>query len=119
MKKYNNFSSVCDKCGAKGWHEKPVKCTREYSKTCECCGQSVDGMVKCKGTNVLIDYSDISKKFISYYESGDRIKVKFSYGEIKTGTVGMTTGWKPVFLLMLRSNSIGSSYTLSDKDIIL
>lgn len=120
--KYNNYTSICDKCHQKGWHEKPTKCTRQYSKHCECCNQSIDGMEKCTGTNILIDYSNISKQFIPYYENGQRIKVQYTYGkdkEVKSGTVGMTTGWKPVFILMLRSNSTGSSYILTDKEIIL
>lgn len=76
-------------------------------------------MYKCKGKNIMIDYSDISKQFIPYYENKTRIKVQFSYGGIKTGIVGKTTGWKPVFILMLRSNSRGSSYILTDKEIII
>jgi len=69
--------------------------------------------------NTQFDQSDLSKKFIPFFESQKRIKVQFSYGEIKTGTIGITTGYKPAFLLMLRSNSTGSSYILSDNDIIL
>jgi hypothetical protein len=65
------------------------------------------------------DSSDLSQKFVSSYNSGERVKVKFRYGETKTGTVGVTTGWKPVFLLMLTSRSRGSSHTLSDKDEIV
>lgn len=119
MKKYNNYSSVCDKCYARGYHEKKEKCCREYSDKCGECNQSIDGMIKCTGTNKMIDYSELSTKFIPYYENEQRIKVKFSYGEIKTGTVGMTTGWKPVFILMLRSNSRGSSHQLNDEDVIM
>lgn len=61
------------------------------------------------------DESDLSKKFIAPFNSGDRIKVKFPYGEVKSGTVGVTTGWKPVFLLILTKRSHGSSYTLNDE----
>jgi hypothetical protein len=39
--------------------------------------------------------------------------------ETKRGTVGVTTGWKPCFLLMLTKRSIGSSHTLSARDSIL
>ena len=123
MKKYNNYSSICDNCLQKGWHTKPEKCVRKYSQHCKECGHTTDGeMLRCKGTNILIDYSNISSQFIPYYENGKRIKVQYTYGkdkEIKSGTVGMTTGWKPVFILMLRSNSTGSSYILTDKEIIL
>ena len=120
MRKYDNFSSVCDKCGGKGWFEKEEECTREISIPCKCCGSYEYAKTKkCNGKNVLIDYSDIAKKFIPYYESQKRIKVKFSYGETKGGTIGMTTGWKPVFILMLTSRSIGSSYILTDKEKII
>ena len=118
--KYNNYTSYCNRCYAKGYHKEVTPCLREYTKACKHCWSTEYGkLTKCKGTNVLIDYSDIAKQFIPYFESKKRIKVKFHYGEIKSGTVGMTSGWKPVFLLMLRSNSTGSSYTLSDKDEIL
>jgi hypothetical protein len=66
------------------------------------------------------DSSELSKQFIPYYETGQRIEVEFPYSEeIKRGTVGVTTGWKPCFLLMLRSNSLGSIYTLDDNCKIL
>lgn len=65
------------------------------------------------------DYSKCAKKFIPYYENQERIKVKFPYGEIKTGRVGRTSGIQPVLLLMLRSNSMGSSHILTDNCIIL
>ena len=63
--------------------------------------------------------SSLDKRFIRFYNSGERIKVTYKYGnetEIKTGTVGITTGSKPVFLLMLTSRSLGSSYFL-DKSV--
>jgi hypothetical protein len=56
--------------------------------------------------------SALDKRFIPYLNSGERIKVDFGHGDVKTGTVSVTTGWKPTFLLMLRSNSMGSIYTL-------
>ncbi len=54
-------------------------------------------------------------EFAKFYQTEDRIKVEFTYGETTetlTGTVGVTTGWKPCFLLMLRSNSTGSVHIL-------
>jgi hypothetical protein len=118
--KYNNFSSVCDTCGGNGWFEKHCDCTRKISIPCAYCGSYEEAeLMECTGKNVLIDYSDISKQFIPYYENGSRIKVKFSYGEIKSGTIGKTTGWKPVFILMLTSRSTGSSYVLTDKEKIV
>lgn len=65
------------------------------------------------------DESALAPEFIPYFNSQERIKVQFEYGEIKTGTVGITTGWKPCFLLMLTKRSIGSSWGLSSKDTII
>lgn len=65
------------------------------------------------------DSSALAKKFIPYYNSGERIAVDFGNGVVKRGRVGATTGWKPVFLLVLTTRSMGSSYTLSDKDEIV
>lgn len=70
------------------------------------------------------DASDLAPQFIEHFESGDRIEVAFAGvdGEVyetKRGRVGITTGWKPVFLLMLTTRSIGSSYTLGMKDRVV
>ena len=65
------------------------------------------------------DPSDLDPRFALYWENKKRIQVQFSDGEIKSGTVGITTGWKPIFLLMLRRNSHGSIYTLGKDDTIL
>jgi len=61
----------------------------------------------------------LSTQFIPFYERQARIKVRFSCGTVKTGTVGVTTGWVPCFILMLRKDSIGSSWCLDDRDTIL
>ena len=60
--------------------------------------------------------SCLADQFKPYYESGARIEVEFHYGEKKRGTIGVTTGWQPCFLLMLTARSRGSSYTLSGSD---
>ena len=122
---YNYYSSVCNVCSAKGWHKKPEKCVREYTRPCKSCGSCENGkLAKCRGTNVMRDYSNIADKFSSYYGTDRRIKVGFcddngKVYETKSGTVSMTTGWKPSLMLMLRSNSRGSSYLLSNNDILL
>lgn len=61
----------------------------------------------------------INQDFIRYYESQQQVKVRFEYGEVKTGRIGVTTGWKPCFLLMIRANSLGSSWTIGPKDKII
>ena len=65
------------------------------------------------------DESCLAQKFIPYFESGERIEVKFSHGEVKRGRIGITTGWKPSFLLMLRRSDHGSSHLLTLNDKIL
>ena len=62
---------------------------------------------------------DLAEKFVPYYKNGARIEVRFSSGEVKRGTVGVTTGWRPCFILMLRRDSIGSSWTLGKNDEII
>ena len=64
------------------------------------------------------DVSDLDKRFIAYYQNGQRIKVE-TCGMIMTGTVGVTTGWKPAFLLMRTSRSMGSSWILGTESKLL
>jgi len=49
---------------------------------------------------------------------GPRIKVAGPWGT-RFGTVGMTTGWRPAFLLMHRSSDIGSSDLLGPDDHVV
>ena len=65
------------------------------------------------------DASDLAQQFVRYYESGQRIRVKFNYGEELTGTIGITSGWRPAFLLMRTSRSIGSPWLLGKDDQIV
>jgi hypothetical protein len=71
-------------------------------------------------------FSDISlnKEFIPYFGSEARVEVAFQDNkgktyEVKRGRIGITTGWKPCFLLMLKTNSRGSSYTIGKNDKVL
>ena len=63
--------------------------------------------------------ASLAKQFIPAFNSGRRIRVRFKTGEVLSGTVGITTGWKPTFLLMLTSRSIGSSWTLNKGDKVV
>ncbi len=65
------------------------------------------------------DPSDLSGQFVRAYNSQDRIEVVMADGEVRRGTVGVTTGWKPVFILMLRKDSVSSPYLLTDRDRII
>ena len=62
------------------------------------------------------DPSNLAPQFAPYLYSGNRITVVIG-DEIKRGYVCVTTGPKPVFLLLHRRNSIGSTniLTLNDK----
>lgn len=64
------------------------------------------------------DQSDLDPRFVPYFNSGQRIRIQ-SLGQIVTGTVGATSGWKPAFLLMRRSSDHGSSWLLGPRDEIL
>lgn len=66
------------------------------------------------------EFSDrrLNQAFVTAYNSGNRVEVDFN-GEVKRGRVGMTTGWKPAFLLMLRRDSTGSSWVIHEDDKIL
>lgn len=68
------------------------------------------------------DASDLNPNFVNHFNHGDtrRVKVKFPWNdangnpEIIWGYVSITTGWKPVFLLMRRRGQVGSSITLKE-----
>ena len=60
---------------------------------------------------------DAAGQFKPYFR-GPRIRVDGPAG-IRTGTVGMTTGWRPAFLLMHRVTDSGSSDVLGPEDRIV
>lgn len=61
----------------------------------------------------VLDLHNLCPKFIDAFNTQERIRVK-AYGQIMTGTVGITTGWGPAFLLMRNSRALSSSEVLSD-----
>jgi hypothetical protein len=66
------------------------------------------------------DPTDLAYQFIPYFNSGERVKVSFKGEEQpRFGTIGVTTGWKPSFLLMRRSNQVGSSDLLGKFDKVV
>ncbi len=88
--------------------------------------QSYQSLIERKKREWGERFSDeqLNKDFIPYYESGERITVSFcgkdgKEYETKRGTIGVTTGWKPCFLLMLTKRSTGSSYTIGINDKII
>lgn len=68
------------------------------------------------------DPSDLVPSFAPYYGTGERVAVRFDWGdgsEVLTGTIGKTTGWKPSFLLMRRSSDHGSPWVIGHKERII
>ncbi len=65
----------------------------------------------------------LALQFRAHLHSGRRIKVRREYPSggayVRTGTVGVTTGWAPAFLLMHRRSDHGSSDVLSERDDII
>ena len=63
--------------------------------------------------------ANLNRNFVYWFDNQTRVKVLTSYGEVITGRIGVTTGCKPSFMVMSKSNSIDSSdlITLDDKVI--
>jgi len=64
------------------------------------------------------DASDLDSRFVQYFNSGERIRVETTDGDavdVRTGTVGVTIGWRPAFLLVHRSDT-GSINLLLPRD---
>ncbi len=57
------------------------------------------------------DASDLDLDVAQHYNASDRrrIKVRWNDGSEQWGCIGVTTGWKPVFLLKQNRLSRGSS----------
>lgn len=70
--------------------------------------------------NEQMDRSELDTRFDAPYRTGERIEVKYQWGETtetKRGYVGRTTGWRPVYILLNNSRSMGSS-DLLNSDVI-
>jgi len=72
------------------------------------------------------DLSDLDKRFTPYFDSGERVEVEWKegyedftgYGCLTDGKkarfyVGRSTGWRPVYLQILRIDSTGGCAILS------
>lgn len=54
---------------------------------------------------------------INAYDSKVRVRVENTkWGDVRTGTVSRSTGWRPCLLLIARSNQVGSSDVLGPDD---
>lgn len=75
--------------------------------------------LKVQTYGLLFDDSELAKKFIPYFESGQRIIIEHKLGGIERGYVGVTTGYRPSFLLIHRKSDYGSSTLLDNNDKII
>ena len=114
----NEYRTVCDKCGRKTWYETEQQCHCSYFHG--------DVNVRCTGTLRIIDNSALDDRFSRFYDTGERVEVKWKDGfEDFTGFgcrtegknarfyVGKSTGWKPIYLQILQKNSTGGAALLS------
>jgi Fe-S cluster assembly ATPase SufC len=60
------------------------------------------------------DGSSLAPQFAEHF--GRRVEVEYSYGEKKRGWITGTTGWRPSLMILLRSDSMGSSWLVGEKD---
>ena len=111
------YKTVCDRCSQGTWYESEGPCRRSVPKR-EPCGHYVGREGPCGGTLRVIDRSGLSRRFAGYHESQQRIRVRLHTGEVMTGTVGKTMGWKPSYMLMRTANASCSSWLLSDRDTV-
>ena len=120
----SDYKSICDKCGGGNYSETQKKCSRSYQR-CKTCGtcqhvKTLDAFEACPGKLRPVDPSDLAPQFTPYLNDySRRLEVRTTYGETKRGYIGKTTGWKPIYLLMARRDSISSSETLGHGDTIV
>ena len=72
-----------------------------------------------------LDESRLAPRFEAHFtgcRAGPRIEVRTTYDDgtvwIRRGSVSISQGWQPVFLLMSQANSHGSSDVLKETDEI-
>jgi len=76
---------------------------------------------------IVRDSSDLDDRFTPYYERGERVEIEWvdghedytGYGSRSNGRkarfyVGKSTGWKPVYIMLIRRDSMGGCAILSD-----
>ena len=57
----------------------------------------------------MIDTEGLAPSLTRYYKSGERVEIKTKWGETFRCYVGKSTGWKPVYLIIKRSDSTGGA----------
>ena len=118
MNASDTYTTVCDRCGQPTWYASEGPCHMAVPTWCKSCGAH-KGSRRCGGTLRIIDRSALASSFAGYHGTAQRIRVRFASGAELTGTVGKTTGWRPAYLLMLRSSDRGSPHLLTIDDQII
>ena len=68
---------------------------------------SMDALTACHDT------------ILAAYRARVRVEVmNLRTGHVRRGVVGITTGWRPVFLLIARATSLGSTDVLGPDDVV-
>lgn len=114
----NDYTTQCDKCGKRTWYETEQQCHMQYTKsqTCDLGHKHTVEPLKyerCTGTLRLIDRTNIT----TWLVIGKRYTFQDLNGVQKRYTLGRTTGWKPVLLLLHNARSTGSSITVKGPEI--
>lgn len=112
----NEYKTVCDTCYQKTWYETEQPCKQTIFKGCPTCGshEKIDKPTQCKGTLRVIDYSDLDERLTPYYKSGERVKITYKDGSIARGTIGKSTGWKPIYLIIKTTRSLSGEGVLNN-----
>jgi len=66
------------------------------------------------------DISELDPRFVPYYESGERVEVTYNFGtprETERGYVGVTTGWKPIWICLKRRDSTGGCGLFDERNV--
>ena len=117
----NEYKTICDSCYQPTWYETEQPCKRTIFKGCPNCGsrENICKEVKCPGTLRIIDNSSLNPRATRFYKSGERVEITYKNGEKLRCYIGKSTGWKPVYLEILRRNSTGggSLYLPDDAQI--
>lgn len=61
----------------------------------------------------------VSPEIREAYNSHHRIRIQFPDNSTADGYVGLTTGWRPAFILLYNKRSIGSSIVLGPNDRVV
>ena len=107
----NEYKTICDTCNKKTWYETEQPCKMTNWKGCKECGshENISKSVKCTGTLKPIDNSNLDPRLTPFYKSGERVEITYKDGTKERFYVGKSTGWKPTYLEIKKSNSYGGS----------